>query len=460
MPFLVEQDCGIYAIIESGGQLILNKSCEFYQCESHGNGGGIYIGINFTAQFSFIIKDAYFHECKALNSTNSSISYSQTGFGGGLFLGGEQFPGESGDYDPSTQLIDLHGMKINNNSADKYGQSQYIVMKDVVEFCQYGILGEYVKGNYSDTYSDEIDLVGIPMDLETFNASTSELIKQQQKPLEPWWRTLGILKNAQVVVNVSNPNKKLIFHIEGQRMIPKYLNVKIFELRDKTQEEIDQEQKEMNYKYNKNNLKSLKRTSVQSPFAPKHQSFFQQQISISTNLIIEKKIHNYANEIIYPSEDGSSFPIQIEGEIQSDQKATFGMNEYKWLNYQQKVYAALISNDRNIFTGKDGLTIEDDENAVVKLEVIIADDQEDKKEGKGLSVGIIVGIAVGALAIVAVIIIIIIVAVFISKKKKSKKPASSYGPEMRARNLPMENQFPQNSHSLDAVNKEMESNNW
>ncbi|KAA6360503.1 MAG: hypothetical protein EZS28_043969, partial [Streblomastix strix] len=43
---------------------------------------------------------------------------------------------------------------------------------------------------------------------------------------------------------------------------------------------------------------------------------------------------------------------------------------------------------------------------------------------------------------------------------KAKKPASSYGPEMRARDLPMENKFPQNSHSLDAVSKAMESNNW
>ncbi|KAA6333629.1 MAG: hypothetical protein EZS28_053148, partial [Streblomastix strix] len=45
-------------------------------------------------------------------------------------------------------------------------------------------------------------------------------------------------------------------------------------------------------------------------------------------------------------------------------------------------------------------------------------------------------------------------------QKKAKKPASSYGPEMRARDLPMENKFPQNSHSLDAVNKAMEDNNW
>ncbi|KAA6397892.1 MAG: hypothetical protein EZS28_006579, partial [Streblomastix strix] len=160
---------GIYAIINDGGQLILDKSCEFNQCESHGNGGGIYVQINLTEQFSFLIKDASIHECKSV--TNTSLSYSQTGFGGGLFFGC------NGDYDPSTELIDLRGMKIYNNSADKYGCSLFIVMKQVIEFCKQGFLGEYVKGNYSDAYSDEHDLVGIPVDFSTFNSSSPQTIE-------------------------------------------------------------------------------------------------------------------------------------------------------------------------------------------------------------------------------------------------------------------------------------------
>ncbi|KAA6391092.1 MAG: putative AGC family protein kinase [Streblomastix strix] len=424
---------GLLGIVYTGGQLILDQQCEFYKCESE-NGGGIHIQIDSAAQCSFIIKDAYIHECKALNSTDSQ-QYSRSGFGGGLFLGG------SGDYDPTSKLIDLHGMKIYNNSADKGGQSLYIAMTKVVEFCKYGILGECAKGNYSDTYSDERELWGISLDLSTFESSTQQQIEQQQQPLEPLWRMLGILKSAQVVVNVSNPNGKLIFHLEGQRMIPGYLNVKIFELRDKTQEEIDQEQKEIKYKQNKNNINSLKRNSLQSQIPPKHQTINQQQISINTNLIIKQKIQNYANDIIYPPEDGSSIPIQIEGEIQSDQKATFGMIEYMWLNYKQKVYGIAISNDRKIFTGKDGTEIEEDENVAVQLEVIIEDDVEkeeeeeqqqqeekdDKTEGKGFPIDIIVGIAVGALAIVAVIIIIIIVAIFISKKKIKKIGKGAFG---------------------------------
>ncbi|KAA6380076.1 MAG: hypothetical protein EZS28_024397 [Streblomastix strix] len=248
---------GLYAFIAHGGKLILDKSCEFYQCNS-GLGGGIYVWINLTAKCSFIIKDAYFHECVALNSTNSSLQYPYSGFGGGIFLGTFK------DYDPKSELIDLRGMKIYNNSADKYGQSLFVAMIKIEEFCKYGTQGEYAKGNYSDTYSNETDLYGIPMDLFTFFYATPETIQQQSQPLEPWWRILGILKRAQITVNISNPNGKLIFHIEGQRMVPGYLNVKIFELRDKTQENINQEQKGSNYKFNKNNLKSIKQTSSQS----------------------------------------------------------------------------------------------------------------------------------------------------------------------------------------------------
>ncbi|KAA6374626.1 MAG: hypothetical protein EZS28_029846 [Streblomastix strix] len=305
------------------GQLILDKSCELYQCEIHGNGGGIYAPINFTTQCTFIIKDAFIHECKALNSTDSSQQYSYSEFGWGLFNG------DDGDYDPNPKLIDLHWMKIYNNTADKYRKSLFITIVNFVELCINGTLGEFAKGNYSDTYSDERELEGFPMDLSTSNTSISNEVEPQIKPLEEWWRVLRILKSAQVVVNVSNPDGKLM---------------------------------------------------------------------------------------------------------------------------------------------KDGINIEDDGNASVPLEVIIEEDpekedpekgqDEDKKEGKGLPIGIIAGIAVGALTVVAVIIIIIIVAIFISKKKKTKKQMRFNDPDMRARNLPMEIKYPQNSHSLDAVNKAMENNNW
>ncbi|KAA6376633.1 MAG: hypothetical protein EZS28_027841, partial [Streblomastix strix] len=137
------QSGGLRASIESGGKLIIDSS-QFIQCQcNRGNGGGIFVEINFPSQSSFIIKDTLIQECKALNS-----SFSQLGFGGGLFLG------VNGDYDPSSKLIDLRGMKIYNNTADKYGQSLYIVMRDVVRLCQYGILGEYVKEEEEELEQD------------------------------------------------------------------------------------------------------------------------------------------------------------------------------------------------------------------------------------------------------------------------------------------------------------------
>ncbi|KAA6393308.1 MAG: hypothetical protein EZS28_011161 [Streblomastix strix] len=208
---------GLYAIIGTEGQLIIDSST-FFQCESFGNGGGIIVEFSFIQQNSFIIKDTIVQKCKALNSTNSLIRYSASGFGGGLFLGIYE------DYDPTSELIDLRGMNIYNNSADKFGQSLYIAMPKVVEWCQYGILGEYVKGNYSDKYSNETDLEGIPMDYGQFSNLSPYQIQLESKPLEHWWRILGILYNAQVTVNESNTNEKLIFHIGGQRMIPGYLN--------------------------------------------------------------------------------------------------------------------------------------------------------------------------------------------------------------------------------------------
>ncbi|KAA6372712.1 MAG: hypothetical protein EZS28_031760 [Streblomastix strix] len=325
---------GIYSHIESGGQVILDKSCEFYQ-SNNGLGGRIYVWINLTAKCSFAIKDAFIHECAVLNSTNSSLSYSRSGFGGGIFLG------YNGDYDPSTKLIDLRGMKIYNNSADKYGKSLFVAMIKIEEFCKQRTQGEYAKGNYSDTYSNETDLYGIPMDLFTFFYATPEMIQQQSQPLKPWWRILGILKRALVTANISNPIGKLIFHLEGQRMVPGYLN----------------------------------------------------------------NLHNYENEIIYPPEVGSSSTISIEGEIQCEQKTSFEMNDGSWFNYKEKLYAVLISNDGDIFTGKDGIDFDEDSNAAILLEVII----EEEEKAQGLSIGIIVGIAAGALAIIAVIIIIIIV---------------------------------------------------
>ncbi|KAA6373536.1 MAG: hypothetical protein EZS28_030937, partial [Streblomastix strix] len=127
-----ESGGAVFANISNQGKLILNSQCQFYQCESYGNGGGIYVQMDFTTQSQFVIN----------------------GYGGGIFLTG------TGDFNQQSELLDLHGMKIYQNSASNNGQSVFVVMANVVEWCQQGILGEYVKGNYSDLNSDVNELEG------------------------------------------------------------------------------------------------------------------------------------------------------------------------------------------------------------------------------------------------------------------------------------------------------------
>ncbi|KAA6370363.1 MAG: hypothetical protein EZS28_034109, partial [Streblomastix strix] len=294
-----------------------------------------------------------------------------------------------------------------------------------------------------------------------------------QQPLELFWRILGILNKANVIAKVSMTKTKLSFILEGQNMISRYLNVKISELRDKTQEE-----KQIEQQSNINQFNSIQ--------------FVQKNNSVEKRNLFE---------IIFPSENGSDTPIKVEGEMKQ-QTASFDIDNGSWLKYEQKVYSVLISNDRNIFTGKDGnvdtgvqlevevkqITDDDDDDDDDDKKDDDGDDDDDKQDdddqqkdeqlidpevdkevetpddeknkGSGISIGIIIDIAAGAFAIVAVIVIIVIVAIFISKKKKAKKVSVPFDPDMRARDLPMENKYPSNSHSLDPLKKALENNRW
>ncbi|KAA6355737.1 MAG: hypothetical protein EZS28_048736, partial [Streblomastix strix] len=142
---------GLCAKITLGGQLVIENSSEFIQCTAlFGNGGGIYSEIPTMKNSStqFVIRDALIQNCWAVKSYSAPSS---TGFGGGIFIG------QLGTYISSTQSLDLKGMKIYGNSAIQGGQSLYVIMNQLKEWCEYGLLGEYVKGNYSDTDSDEND---------------------------------------------------------------------------------------------------------------------------------------------------------------------------------------------------------------------------------------------------------------------------------------------------------------
>ncbi|KAA6397596.1 MAG: hypothetical protein EZS28_006879 [Streblomastix strix] len=207
---------GAIQIILSGGQVDLNEVI-IKGCKAR-NGGGIYINIDFSDQFEFKINNTVVQECETKADPSSTYP---TGYGGGIFLIG------SGDYDLSTKGLDLKGMKIYNNSADKGGQSLYVVMTNLIEWCKSGIAGEYVKGNYSDRFSNFEDIEGISVNSTTFDTLSLEQIQQriftgidgkedQAYPLEviiekadigktthfPWWIIL-------IIIQISDPSKDI-----------------------------------------------------------------------------------------------------------------------------------------------------------------------------------------------------------------------------------------------------------
>ncbi|KAA6383164.1 MAG: hypothetical protein EZS28_021309 [Streblomastix strix] len=94
----------------------------------------------------------------------------------------------NGNYNPALERIDLEGMKIYNNSADKGGLSIFVAMSQLKELCYYGIDGQYIKGNYSDTDSDEQDLEGIQMQFAQFNSAQQNQIEQRTIHLEEYWK--------------------------------------------------------------------------------------------------------------------------------------------------------------------------------------------------------------------------------------------------------------------------------
>ncbi|KAA6367584.1 MAG: hypothetical protein EZS28_036889, partial [Streblomastix strix] len=172
---------GLFVRTELGGQIVIDNQCVFKECKANaGNGGGIKAELNYTSGTvtSFLIQDALIQDCQAFPSTQHPSS---TGFGGGICIG------VTGTYDVASQSIDLHGMKIYGNTADKNGQSLYVVMTKLKEWCETGLLGEYVKGNYSDDTSAETDLEGFVMDFRDFYQQSHS--QSDNKILEHYWNS-------------------------------------------------------------------------------------------------------------------------------------------------------------------------------------------------------------------------------------------------------------------------------
>ncbi|KAA6367993.1 MAG: hypothetical protein EZS28_036480, partial [Streblomastix strix] len=159
---------GLSVINDEGGPFIIENSCIFKDCNANaGNGGGIYINLEYglTDQTSFIIRDALIQDCQAAISASNLKS---TGFGGGIFIG------VNGNDVPPSMSLDLKGMKIYNNSATQGGQSLYVVMDKLKDWCEYGLLGEYVKDRNQEQYGfDTFDCGETIYPCETIDKSGS-----------------------------------------------------------------------------------------------------------------------------------------------------------------------------------------------------------------------------------------------------------------------------------------------
>ncbi|KAA6386082.1 MAG: hypothetical protein EZS28_018393 [Streblomastix strix] len=214
----------IYAQIREDCSLIIDDNCEFNDCViESGNGGALYVDIDFTSEFEFNIKDTTFRCCKALK--HSSIAVPPSGFGRAIFLTGTV------DYDSDSEQINLSGMKSDSNSADNGGNNIYIVMPQLEEFCQKDN-GALIKGDY-DKECDLNDIEGIASDVASFISLTPELIEQEQKSLQYYWAVFASLKTVKVVINFRNVDEPFKYQLVGNNMIAGSLNVKIIEIGDK-----------------------------------------------------------------------------------------------------------------------------------------------------------------------------------------------------------------------------------
>ncbi|KAA6360323.1 MAG: hypothetical protein EZS28_044150, partial [Streblomastix strix] len=206
------------------------------------------------------------------------------------------------------------GMRILGNTANNGGQSLYVAITKLAEWCRTGTAGEYVKGNYIDSSSDLNILEGTPLDYSTFKDSSIDQILAQQQHLQYYWSLISFITNVSAILTIQNGIQSLQFTIKGNNLIQGNLCVKIIYIGPKSSQILSQQQSNEKLIY----------------------------------------LNDEAFEVIYPPQDGSSTPINIQGDPQNEQTATFNIQSNDQFDSKSKVYGMLASNDRRIFTGIDG----------------------------------------------------------------------------------------------------------
>ncbi|KAA6362920.1 MAG: hypothetical protein EZS28_041553, partial [Streblomastix strix] len=157
---------GIYSSIDGTGKLTIKDSCSFTSCSStDGNGGGIYIDIDFSTQSQISVQSSTFDSCFALNLINSNI---HKGYGSGIFI-------SCINWDNINNGIDLSGSQYIDCGSDQGDKGLFIIMNELRELCRFeGQLGKYVRSiDYIDIISDLKILMGYRGSPNQFESATT-----------------------------------------------------------------------------------------------------------------------------------------------------------------------------------------------------------------------------------------------------------------------------------------------
>ncbi|KAA6398537.1 MAG: hypothetical protein EZS28_005937, partial [Streblomastix strix] len=168
---------GIYTSIEQSGKFIIKESSYFTNCRStNGNGGGIYVNIDFTIQSQISVQSTSFDSCQALNPYISNI---HRGFGSSIFISGI-------NWDSINNGINLGQVEYINCEADQGDNGLFIVMNELRELCRLGNpRGQYVRSkDYTTNLSNISLLMGYRGSPSQFESATSEDLKDKISELE------------------------------------------------------------------------------------------------------------------------------------------------------------------------------------------------------------------------------------------------------------------------------------
>ncbi|KAA6384633.1 MAG: hypothetical protein EZS28_019840, partial [Streblomastix strix] len=195
------------------------------------------------------------------------------------------------------------------------------------------------------------------------------------------------LKKVELIVNTSNVNP-LRFKFYGERFQQGQLSVLIVELGNKTEEEIKYEKdnnKQFEDKYNaKKSNQTYTRNNKQNQKTNEElqNSMFE---CLITSKFINPLDHNLPNiitneeeltrdedgNIIWPAEYEELIPFTQDANVESDQNATFSMNDISWLGSRKKWYGMLISADNETYYGANG-----NEGEAVRIDVVVEEGEQ------------------------------------------------------------------------------------